>query len=135
RYRLPVPAASVDARRFGQLVASATALGDTEPEEALKRLRAALSMWRATAAFPELQLPGVRALAQELDTARLDVEERLAGLELRLGQPELRIDPLRSLAAGHPGHAGVTGALIRVLYATDRSDEAERVYRQAARHH
>jgi tetratricopeptide (TPR) repeat protein/DNA-binding SARP family transcriptional activator len=135
RYRLPVPDAAVDVRRYERLLASATALADTEPEEAMGRLRAALSLWRGPAAFPELQLPGVRALGHALDAARLDAEERLAGLELRLGRPEQRVDRLRGLVAEHPGHAGVTAALIRSLHATGRVDEAELVYRRAGQRH
>jgi tetratricopeptide (TPR) repeat protein/DNA-binding SARP family transcriptional activator len=135
RYRLPVPYAAVDVRRFEQLLASAAALGETEPEEALSRLRAALSLWRGPAAFPELPLPGVRALGYTLDITRLDAEERLAALELRLGRPEQLVTRLRALTAEHPGHAGVTAALIRTLHATGRIDEAEQVYRRAGQRH
>jgi tetratricopeptide (TPR) repeat protein/DNA-binding SARP family transcriptional activator len=133
RYRLDVPAASVDARRFTHLLTSAAALESAEPEEARDRLRSALRLWRGTAAFPELPLAGVRALGSALDTARLDAEERLAALEVRLGEPESRLEALRSLVAEHPGHAGVLGALITVLHATGLHGEAERVYRLAAR--
>ena len=135
RYRLPVPEGAVDVVRFTRLLSSAAALEDAEPEEALTRLRAALDLWRGPAAFPELQLPGVRSLGRGLDVTRLDAEERLAGLELRLGRPEHLVDRLRGLAAEHSGHAGVTAALIRTLRATGRGGEAEQVYRQAVRHH
>src|SRR5215470_1271702 len=64
RYRLVVPDAAVDVRQFDQLVTAAAALAETEPEQALRRLRAALALWRGPAAFPELRRPGVRALAR-----------------------------------------------------------------------
>jgi tetratricopeptide (TPR) repeat protein/DNA-binding SARP family transcriptional activator len=135
RYRLLVPDSAVDARRFEQLLGSARTLGDTEPEEALNRLRAALSLWRGPRAFPELQLAGVRALGHRLDAARLDAEERLTGMELRCGDPERLVDRLRGLVAEYPDHAGIASALLRTLHATGRADEAEQVYRRAAQGH
>ena len=131
QYRLSIPDDSVDARQFSEWFATAAALRDTEPEEALRRLRQATGLWRGPNSFPELQLPGIRALGHQLDLRRLDAEEMLADLEIRLGQPETMIDHLRDLAVAHPNHPGLIGALISVLAATGRPDEADQVYRAA----
>jgi tetratricopeptide (TPR) repeat protein/DNA-binding SARP family transcriptional activator len=133
RYQLVVPDTAVDARRFERLVSEAAALAGTEPEEALRRLREAVGLWRGTAALPELRrLDGVRAMGRRLDRARLDAEERLAGLEIQVGSPDLVLDRLRDLVAAHPDHTGVTAALIRTLNATGHPTEAGEVYSRAA---
>jgi tetratricopeptide (TPR) repeat protein len=131
RYRLVVPDAAVDVRQFERLVTAAAALAETEPEEALHRLRAALALWRGSAAFPELRRPGVRALAKALDSRRLDAEETLAGLEVQLGDPGRAVDRLRALVAEHPDRPGLAAALIGALHATGRTSEAAAAYREA----
>ena len=130
-YHLAVPAGAVDAARFAGLAGSATALAGTEPEEALRRLRAALALWRGPYAVPELRPRRVEGLARQLDRARLDAEELRADLELRHGQPDSLPETLADLVAAHPEHDGVTAALIRVLRAAGRTGEAEQVYHHA----
>jgi tetratricopeptide (TPR) repeat protein/DNA-binding SARP family transcriptional activator len=134
-YRLLVPPGALDSTEFGRLVAEAAALEDTEPEEALRRLRVALDLWRGPKAFPELQLAGVRSLGHRLDMTRLAAEERLAALEIRYGDPEPLVDRLRTLTRAHPGDATAAAALLRVLRATDRHGEARALYDQLRQRH
>src|SRR5215475_9556930 len=133
-YRLVVADEAVDARCFEGLVAAAARLRDAEPEQALARLRAAVGLWRGPAALPGLRWPGVRLMAEELDRARLEAEEHLASLELLLEEdPVAAAGRLRDLVAEHPGHPGVTAALIRVLHAAGHPGEAGQVYEHAVR--
>jgi tetratricopeptide (TPR) repeat protein/DNA-binding SARP family transcriptional activator len=132
-YRLVPRPGALDAARFEEQVAAAAALEDSEPAAALGRLRAALGLWRGPAAFPELRLPGVRALGHALDGARLRAEERRAELEIRLGEPDTLVERLRWLAAHHPGHPGIVAMLIRMLRATGRGAEAGEIYLDAKR--
>jgi tetratricopeptide (TPR) repeat protein len=131
RYGLRVPAAALDVNRFHDALAAARAVADGEPEEALRRFRAAVALWRGPQAFPALRLPGVRALGHALDLLRLDAEEKLAELEISLGDPETAHERLRDLTAAHPNHAGILAALIAVLRATGRQREAGELYAAA----
>ena len=45
-YRLPVAADQVDLVQFDQLLRTARALSDSDPDEAAQRLRAAVALWR-----------------------------------------------------------------------------------------
>ncbi|GLY71498.1 AfsR/SARP family transcriptional regulator [Amycolatopsis taiwanensis] len=130
-YRLPVSAAQVDAVRFEELLRSAQALRDTDPDQAARRLRAALQLWRGTSALDNLNQRGIRRIADALDVRRLDAEEDLADLELGRGRPELVLDRLRTLAVTHPERPRLAAALIRALHATGRLDQARRALAEA----
>src|SRR5882724_1928281 len=95
RYQLTVPDEAVDVRKYDRLVRSAAALRATEPEEALLRMREAAGFWIGVAALPDLQLPGIRALAYQLDVRRLAEEEQLTQLEIQVGEPERSLDRVR----------------------------------------
>jgi tetratricopeptide (TPR) repeat protein/DNA-binding SARP family transcriptional activator len=133
-YALPVDRGAVDAHRFRAALTAAYAIEDTEPDEALRRLRAALALWRGPAAVPALTQPGVRALAHALDTSRLDAESRLADLEISRGDPDAALPRVRELATAHRSHPGITAALIALLRATGRHPEAAAALDAAERH-
>jgi tetratricopeptide (TPR) repeat protein/DNA-binding SARP family transcriptional activator len=126
-YRLPVNADQVDAARFDELVRTARALRDTDPDEAVHRLREALALWQGSRAMDNLILPGIRRIADGLDARRLDAEEELAELDLHRGQPDQVLDRLRALTATHPARPRLTAALVRALHATGRTDQARTV--------
>ncbi|HSV64889.1 MAG TPA: tetratricopeptide repeat protein [Mycobacteriales bacterium] len=127
-YLLRVPAEAVDAARFEGLVTSARALRVSDPEEAVRRLRAALELWAGPDALGGLGLPGIRRIAAGLDGRRLDAAEDLADLELGRGRAEQVLDLLRTLAAAHPDRDRLTAALIRALHATGRTGQAQLTY-------
>lgn len=123
-YRIRVDRQQVDAHRFDDLLRSARQLGDTDPEEAIHRLRLGLALWRGPRALPGVSVRGVRLYAQELDGRRLDAEEALAELELVRGNPAAVLDRLRSLQASHPNRRRLGILLARAQELTRRDAEA-----------
>jgi DNA-binding SARP family transcriptional activator len=132
-YRLPVAAEQVDLVRFDELLRTARALSDTDPDEAGQRLRAAVALWRGSSALDNVMLPGIRRLAAAWEARRLDAEEELAEIDLRRGRPDQVLDRLHTLAASHPGRPRLAAALARALAATGRTDQADTVLVQAER--
>jgi DNA-binding SARP family transcriptional activator len=94
-YRLPVAAEQVDVVRFDELLRSARALSDTDPDEAGQRLRKAVGLWRGPYAVDNLMLPGIRRLAAAWEARRLDAEEDLARAEWSRHRP-LPAGPVRA---------------------------------------
>jgi len=132
-YRLPVAAEQVDLARFDELLRTARALSDTDPDEAGQRLRAAVGLWRGPSALDNVMLPGIRRLAAAWEARRLDAEEELAEIDLRRGRPDHVLDRLHTLAATHSGRPRLAAALARALAATGRTDQAHTVLAQAER--
>jgi len=132
-YRLPVAADQVDLVQFDQLLRTARALSDSDPDEAAQRLRAAVALWRGPYAVDNLSLPGIRRLAAGWEARRLDAEEDLAEIDLRRGRPDQVLDRLHTLAAAHPRRPRLAAALARALAATGRIDQARTVLTQAER--
>jgi len=114
-YRLPLDGEQVDAVQFDELLRSARSLADTDPDQAIVRLTAALELWRGTGALDNLTQPGMRRIAAALDARRLDAEEDLAGIELQRGHPEMVLDRLHTLAAAHPHRPRLRAALVQAL--------------------
>ena len=132
-YRLPVAAEQVDLARFDELLRTARALSDTDPDEAGQRLRAAVGLWRGPSALDNVTLPGIRRLAAAWEARRLDAEEELAEIDLCRGRPDHVLDRLHTLAATHPSRPRLAAALARALAATGRTDQAYTVLTQAER--
>jgi tetratricopeptide (TPR) repeat protein/DNA-binding SARP family transcriptional activator len=132
-YRIRLDPKQVDAHRFNDLIQNARTLGDTEPEEAIRCLRLALSLWRGPRALPGLSAPGARLYAAALDSRRLDAEEDLAQLELARGNVAQVLDRLWSLRAAHPDRTRLTAVLMRALQATGRAAEAVALSKDARR--
>jgi tetratricopeptide (TPR) repeat protein/DNA-binding SARP family transcriptional activator len=130
-YRLTVPPAAIDAARFEELLLAARALQHTDPEEAIRRLQEGLRLWRGDHALPGLNLPGMRRLAHQLESRRLDAVEDLAELELVRGRPGQVLERLRAEAARQSDRPRLTALLIRTLYTSGSPREAQEVYRQA----
>lgn len=123
-YRLPMRPEQVDAVQFDELLRTARSLAESDPDQAVERLVAALGMWSGPRALDNLTQPGIRRIATALDARRLDAEEELADLELRRGRPEIVLDRLYTLTATHPNRPRLTAALVRALHATGRTEEA-----------
>ncbi|MBE8517082.1 hypothetical protein ILP97_06090 [Amycolatopsis sp. H6(2020)] len=124
-YRLPLDGEQVDAVQFDELLRSARSLADTDPDQAIVRLTAALELWRGTGVLDNLTQSGMRRIAAALDARRLDAEEDLAGIQLHRGHPEMLLDRLHTLAAAHPHRPRLRAALVQALHATGRTDEAK----------
>ena len=126
--------ASIDAAWFEELVRSAGPLREAEPDQAVRRLRAALDLWQDEPALAGLNLPGARAAAARLDELRLTAAEQLAELELDRGEPDQLLARLRSLAVAHLDRGRLTAALMRALHTTGRAGEALILYQRAEQH-
>ncbi|HEX5119443.1 MAG TPA: tetratricopeptide repeat protein [Pseudonocardiaceae bacterium] len=132
-YRLPVAGEQIDLAQFDELVRTARALSDADPDEAARRLRAALALWRAPDAVDNLTLPGIRRLAAGWQARRLDAEEDLAEIDLRHGRPNQVLDRLHTLTAAHPDRPRLAAALVRALIVTGRTEQARTVLVDAER--
>src|SRR5258708_18767825 len=84
-YQLDVAGASVDAVRFEELTAAARdGVSDGRLPEAIRNLRAALALWRGSAAAG-IESRIVQIAATRLNEKRLAATEACIGLELRIG--------------------------------------------------
>ncbi|HXG75872.1 MAG TPA: BTAD domain-containing putative transcriptional regulator [Gaiellaceae bacterium] len=128
-YRLDVDRAAVDAFRFEDAVAAATAPG-ADPAAAAQSLRAALALWRG---HPYAGLAGTFRL--DVEAARLE-ELRLAALEARidaelaLGRHAQLAAELDVLSAEHPMRERFRAQHMLALYRSGRQAEALRAFQR-----
>lgn len=128
-YVLRVPEENLDVVRFERLARQGRALLEEDRyEEAARRLREALALWRGA---PLSNVPVGRLL--EAHIAHLE-ETRIRALELRiqadnaLGRHRELIPELRSLVAAYPLNEWFHGQLIGALHRAGRRGEALRAY-------
>ena len=124
-YRLDVSGATVDADRFAALVAESDGCS---PAEAVKRLRAALGLWRGP---PFGELGGeepLRAAARELGDARVEALETLFDAELALGHDAAVIREVEALVGQEPLRERPREQLMLALARCGRQADALRVY-------
>jgi len=131
-YRLAVPADAVDALRFQALAeAGRRALGDDDPQTALRRLREALELWRgqpvADAAGYEFADAAALRLAEQRDAA---IQDRIEA-ELALGEAASAVGELRAMVSANPLAERPRALLMRALSAAGRQAEALAEYTQA----
>ena len=119
--------AESDWGRFNALVARARS---ADRAAAVGLLREALSLWRGT---PFEDVPGLRAEAVRLQSARLDAAEACAELELELGLHDRVGKDLAALVAEHPLRERARAQLMVAHYRAGRRAEALRVYQDARR--
>jgi tetratricopeptide (TPR) repeat protein/DNA-binding SARP family transcriptional activator len=122
--------AFVDAQRFADLLVEGEALRHTEPERAVRALRAALDLWQEGPPLPGLDQPGVRAVAARLTGQRLAAAGLLGELELAAGRPDQVLARI-PLALSHVDSGGPVAATLRALHATARGGEALGLLRRA----
>jgi len=125
-YLISVPDDAVDVRRFEVLVAEAAA--QQPPEQAVKRLRAGLALWRGPAADGVCSRV-VQAAATRLNESRLAALEDCLDLELQLGRHHDLTGELRELVAEHPLRERLCGQLMLALYRSGRQAEALESFR------
>jgi predicted ATPase/DNA-binding SARP family transcriptional activator len=129
-YRLDLPPAAVDARRFEHLADQGRRLlrsGDAAG--AAEHLAAALDLWRGAPLADLGAFPFAAAEAERLEGRRLGVWEDRAEADLILGaEPGALVSTLEPLVAAHPLRERPRGLLIRALAADGRRPEALAAY-------
>jgi DNA-binding SARP family transcriptional activator len=127
-YALDVPAGSLDATRFRELLVTARAVDDAATVWTL--LTEALAIWRGPV-LADLRLDPLRHNElNRLEAERLDARERRIDAGLTLGRHEELVPELRELAEANPARERVWAQLMIALYRSGRRADALRVYRE-----
>ncbi|MFD8722676.1 BTAD domain-containing putative transcriptional regulator [Streptomyces sp. NPDC059629] len=125
-YQLDLEPDSVDLHRFQRLAAAAR--DDALPDRTrAARLREALGLWRGE---PFAGLPGnwPARMRETWRRQRVDAAVRLAGLEVRGGDPAAVVGQLADLLGEYPLTEPLAEALMRALHAAGDSGGALRCY-------
>ncbi|WP_051772215.1 AfsR/SARP family transcriptional regulator [Saccharothrix sp. NRRL B-16314] len=130
-YVARVDEGGADWPRFNGLISRArTCAARDDLSGAVASLREALGLWRGV---PFEDLPGLRAEAVRLQSARLDAVETCAELELRLGLHYRVGKELAAVVAEHPLRERARAQLMLAQYRSGRRAEALRTYQDARR--
>ncbi|MFB6615017.1 BTAD domain-containing putative transcriptional regulator [Streptomyces sp. NPDC056367] len=122
-YALSTRVLRCDLWQFTEQVERGREAAGQRPAEGVRRLRAALALWRGTA-FDGLPSPVLEAEASRLGEVRLGVLEECLDAELRLApRPDL-IAELRALVAAHPLREPAHRLLMLGLHRAGRHAEA-----------
>jgi DNA-binding SARP family transcriptional activator/tetratricopeptide (TPR) repeat protein len=113
----------LDLEEFSGGVAEAARLADGDPEEAVRRIRTALDLWRGQP-LADVNADYVEAARARLEDRRLTAVERLAELELALGRHADLIDGLSADVAAHPLREKLTAHLVLALHRAGRQHDA-----------
>jgi len=127
-YALRIPARTVDAHRFRELVSEARSAGPGL--RARDVLREALGLWRGPVLGGWSPGGPAGALVSSLEAVRLTAVEDLYEAELWLGNHRAVADELVALSAAHPTRDRLTAAVMLALHRAGRSAEAVSVYHQ-----
>jgi DNA-binding SARP family transcriptional activator/DNA-binding beta-propeller fold protein YncE/ABC-type branched-subunit amino acid transport system substrate-binding protein len=131
-YVLELPAESVDAGRFDELVRRGSELraaGELETAKAL--LTDALGLWRGPALADFAYESFAQAEIVRLDELRLVALEERAEIVLALGRHVELVPELEALVQEHPSSERLVAALMLSLYRSGRQADALEVFRQA----
>ncbi|QIS15560.1 AfsR/SARP family transcriptional regulator [Nocardia arthritidis] len=130
-YMLAAESASVDMYRFDRASSAghrAREMGDLE--QASQHFADALAVWRGRPLADIRVGNTLGMLAGRLEEARLNVLDRKAEVDLRLGRHHEVLGDLTSLAGQYPTHEGFCAHLMLALYRSGRRPEALHVYRR-----
>jgi predicted ATPase/DNA-binding SARP family transcriptional activator/tetratricopeptide (TPR) repeat protein len=129
-YVLHVDTDSVDARRFGRLVAEAERVSLADQARRSSLLAEALGLWRGPA-LAEFALDGfARDEVTRLEEARIRAVELKTEADLALGRHAELAGELKALVAAHPLRERLRGQLMLALYRSGRQGEALRVFQE-----
>ena len=129
-YVFHVDADSVDARRFGRLVAEAERLSLADQARRSSLLAEALGLWRGPA-LAEFALDSfARDEVTRLEEARIHAVELKTDADLALGRHAELAGELKALVAAHPLRERLRGQLMLALYRSGRQGEALRVFQE-----
>jgi DNA-binding SARP family transcriptional activator len=104
--------------------------GTVEPRRRAELLRRAVGLWRGDALMGVTGSSWAEEHADRLNRMLLRAKESLAEAHLALGQHELALDDLESLAREHPLHETLHHQLMRALYRAGKQGEALAVYQR-----
>lgn len=127
-YRLRADPESVDAGRFGALLAQAAERPDARSRAAL--LTEALALWRGPAYSDVADHEFARGAITKLEEQRLTALEDLAEARLELGEHTLLVGELSDLVATHPLRERLRAAQMRALYGSGRQSDALASYQE-----
>ncbi|GAA3437966.1 AfsR/SARP family transcriptional regulator [Kutzneria kofuensis] len=127
-YALDVPAGSLDAARFRELLVRARAVDDAATVWSL--LTEALALWRGPVLADVPLNPLRHDEINRLEAERLDARERRIDAGLTLGRHEELVPELRELADANPARERVWAQLMVALYRSGRRADALHVYRE-----
>lgn len=132
-YQMHVTAEMVDAIRFAELAADGRKAADSGTlHDAVNDLRAALALWRGSAAAG-INSRVVQIAATRLNEMRLATLETCIELELRIGNHGEVVGELAALVAEHPLREQLRAYQMLALYRAGRRAEALGAYREARR--
>jgi DNA-binding SARP family transcriptional activator len=130
-YQIHVTAQMVDAIRFEELAADGRRAADNGAlHDAVTELRAALGLWRGSAAAG-ISSRVVQIAASGLNEKRLATLETCIGLELRIGNHGEIVGELAPLIAEYPFREQLRAYQMLALYRAGRRAEALAAYREA----
>ena len=132
-YLLAVGPDDVDAIRFERLVRAGREAGAHDPEAAIPRFAAALSLVRGPALGDLSEFRFAREAAAHLGELMSNAHEGLVDARLGIGEHSAVVDELTALVQDHPLHERFHAQLIIALYRCGRQADALKAYQQARR--
>lgn len=130
-YVLHTETGNVDAALFTGLVQRARGLRESgEPDEAVRLLRHAVSLWQGDC-LSGLDSGPLANKARQFNEERLAAVELRIRLELELGRHDRLVGELQRLTSEHPLREKLHGLLIQALYWSGRQAEALEAFRTA----
>ena len=109
------------------------ALGNQDPESAVKLLTAALSLWRGPTLANVVVGQVLSTEVTRLEEVRLHTLIMRIDAELMLGRHYTLVSELKALIQIHPMHEGLHAKLMLALHRSGRRFEALGVYQQLRR--
>ena len=130
-YRLDVASEQVDALLFTDLVGQAQAVAEVDGVQAAALLTRAGGLWRGSALADVRSAGFAAAAAARYDNDRLDAQEALVDVTLRLGRHREVVSALEQAVAVHPYRERPYGQLMLALYRCGRQADALAVFQSA----
>lgn len=125
----------VDAVQFRRLAEQGRAAADSgRVDTAARHWREALELWRGPALAEYDDCVLISEEAQRLEQLRLDLYERWAKAQLRVGREDRMVAELTDLVGAHPFRESLSGVLMRALYRAGRRAEALAAFRRTREH-